>query len=289
MGSILTFIAIQNIVEMIISIQALTFNGIFMIALVKKKTLHNPSNAALGCLCCSDLFIGLLGCCMSMLLVVQISGSSSYKFDTYILVFQARALFICLSLMFVVFVNIDRYAAICHPFKYLKYATAKLYAVIAAFACIFSVAATGTFIVLTRFYEINSVYVIFIFNFTAAAIALVYCNLSIIRVTRRHSREIASVGRQDYRQRSRYQSDIKRYYIFVLLVIIFVLCKLPGIIIMLLHFVVSLETTTLFNYFVLASNTICLVDSLLNPLVYYFRLQVFRNAIKDVFCSQRQA
>ena len=288
MGSILTFIVAQNIIEMAISLLVLIFNGTFIIALVKKKILHNPSNAALGCLCCSDLFIGILGCCMSMLLVIQMSRSSSDKFGTYILVLPVRALFTCLSSMFVMLVNIDRYAAICHPFKYLRHATAKLYAVIAAFACIFSVVVTSAFYLLTRFYDENYAYAISIFNFAIVTVVLVYCNLSIVKVTQRHSRMIASIDRQDHGQQSRYKGEIKRYFIVVLLVIIFVLCKLPGIIFILVDLVGSLKITTAFHYLILASNTICMFDSLLNPLVYYFRLQLFRIAMKDVFCSQRQ-
>ena len=289
MGSILTFIVIHIIIEIAISILAITLNGIFMIALVKKKALHNPSNAALGCLCCSDLLIGLLGCCMSIHLALRIFGSSSGKIDTYIFFFDVRSLITCLSSMFVTMVNIDRYAAICHPFKYLQYATPKLYAFIAIVGCIFTILETCACILLDRFYRKNFTNVINTINFTVVTFVLVYCNLCIVKVTQRHSREIASIDRQDNGQRSRYQSDIKRYYIVALLVIIFVLCKLPGITVLFLPIVTSFENTAAFRYLALATNTICLVDSLLNPLVYYFRLQVFRNAIKDVFCSQRQA
>ena len=288
MGSISTFLVIHIVVEIVISMLALSLNGIFIIALVRKKTLHSPSNAALGCLCCSDLLIGILGCCMSILLAFLVFGTLPDEVHTYISVFEVRSLFAGLSSMFVTLVNIDRYAAICHPFKYLEYATPKLYAFIAIAGCIFTILEACACIVLDRFYKNNSTNVISTINFIIITCVLLYCNLSIVKVTQRHSREIASIDRQDHVQQSRYQGEIKRYYIVGLLVIIFVLCKLPIITALFLPIVTSFETTTSFRYLILVSNNICLVDSLLNPLVYYFRLQIFRNAVKDVFCSQRQ-
>ena len=289
MGSILPAVVLQNCIEIVISIPIIAFNGLFMIALVKKKTLHNPSNAVLGCLCCSDLVMGILSFFMLVPLFFWIFGySSPDDFHVYDLVFGVRSVFGLLSMIFIMLVNIDRYAAICHPFKYLQYATPTLFAAIGLCTCLVAIVLTSASIAVKTIYKTNSIYVIAIIVFVAIASALIYCNMRIIRVTQRHSREIASRQGQGDGQYSRYQNEKRRYRIVVLLVIIFVLCKLPNVILVFFIAVVKMKITISIYIFSLVSNTIFLLDSLINPIVYYFRLQVFRNAIKTVFCSQRQ-
>ena len=279
---------VQHCIEIVMSVPIIIFNGMFMIALVKKKTLHNPSNAALGCLCCSDLLTGLFSFLLMVPTFFWIFGSSSDWFYAYSIVFEARAVFCFLSMVFIMFVNIDRYAAICHPFKYLQYATPKLYAVIAISTCLFAIVQGSAVIVAYTIYRERSIYWVSIVNLVAIAVVLVYCNLRIIKVTQRHSREIASSENLDVEHHRRYQNEKRRYRIVVLLVAIFVLCKLPNVIYVFLIFLVKMKRTVPFSMFNLASNTIFLFDSLINPIAYYFRLKVFRTALKAVFCSQRQ-
>ena len=286
MSSTLPYI-VQHCIEILISIPIVIFNGIFMIALVKKKTLHNPSNAALGCLCCSDLLTGLFSIFLLIPIFFWSFGSYTGWSKAYFAVFHVRGGFSFLSVMFMMLVNADRYAAICHPFKYLQYATPKLYAAVASCTCLFAIVQCIFIIFVRVIYGNSSIYLISIINYLAITLGLVYCNLRIIKVTQRHRREIASSEGNDVEQNCTYQREKKRYRIVLLLVAIFVLCKLPNTInIFFLTFVKKKCRIPL--YFHLASSTIFLLDSLINPIVYYFRLQVFRNAVKDVFCSQRQ-
>ena len=162
------------------------FNEMFMIALVKKKTLHNPSNAALGCLCCSDLFTGLFSFLLLIPTFFWIIGSSSGWFHAYSIVFEARAVFGFLSMMYILFVNIDRFAAICQPFKYLQYATTKLYAIIAISTFLFAIVQGSVVIVAHQIYRTSSIYWISVINLVTMATVLIYCNLRIIKVTQRH-------------------------------------------------------------------------------------------------------
>ena len=258
-----------------------------MIALVRKKTLHQPSNAALGCLCCSDLFIGLLSLLMVIPTFFWIFGSSSSdRFRAYQIFFAMRTFSACLSTMFIMLVNLDRYAAICYPFKYLEYATPKLYTVIVIFVCIFSILVCSVIIYIGQVSEQQSIYLIATIIVLVVAFVLAYCNLSIIRVTQRHSREIASSESHDDGQHRRYQCETNRYRIVALLVIVFMLCKLPSVIFSILTAVAKMKYTTPLYIFHLASSTIFLLDSLINPIAYYFRLKVFRDALKAVFCPQ---
>ena len=289
MSSAVPAVVVQHCIEIVMSVPIIIFNGLFMIALVKKKTLHNPSNAALGCLCCSDLVMGLLSFLMLIPTFFWIFGSSSPdQFRAHDLVFEVRSVFGLLSMIFIMLVNVDRYAAICHPFKYLQYATPNLYAAIGFGTCLVAILLSSVSIAVKEIYKTISMYAIAIIIFVAIAFVLAYCNLRIIKVTQRHSREIASSQGQSDGQHSRYQSEKRRYRIVVLLVVIFVLCKLPNVLVVFLIVVFRIKITISVYIFHLVSNTIFLLDSLINPIAYYFRLQAFRNAIKTVFCTQRQ-
>ena len=285
MNSMEVFVTVQKTIDIVISIIVVILNGMFMIALVKKRELHNPSNAVLGCLCLCDLLMGILSCLVSILFLVLRFRVFAEQNTIHYNILEARSIFIALSAIFMTLVNVDRYAAICHPFKYLQYATPKRYAIISTFACLLVVVMLSSAIVFDRFYNIYSYMFVCLAAFVAIALVLIYCNFEIICVIRRHRRAVFAVSCQPANEQSVLQSDAKRYRIVLLLFVIFVICKLPIIISLLLVRAFKIRLSNTLLYVLLISDTLLLLDSLINPLVYYFRLKVFRNAIKEEFCS----
>ena len=283
MNSMEVFFIVQKTIDIAISIIVVLLNGMFMIALVKKRELHNPSNAVLGCLCSCDLLMGITSLLVSILFLQLNFGASVDQQALFHRMLQTRSVFIALSAIFMTFVNVDRYAAICHPFKYLQYATPKSYAVMSTSACLLVVVILSSTIFFDRLYNAYCFMLVCTTVFVVITLILIYCNFKIIRVIRRHRRAVCPISCQPDNEKSVLQSETKRYRIVLLLFIIFVICKLPTIISLFFIHLSKVKLSSPFMYFLLTSNTLLLLDSLINPIVYYFRLRVFRIAIKEVF------
>ena len=196
-------------------------------------------------------------------------------------------LLIGLSCLFITLVNLDRYAAICHPFKYLKYATSKLYVTISITSCLLCALVAIALLATDFIFRLYSTAVVFVLIVSALTLMLIYCNWKIFRVIHKHRREISSVQRNVDLHQSRFRNDTKRYHIIALLIIIFIICKLPpSISFMLLGFWKGQITTPLVVFSII-SEFLMLLNSFLNPLVYYFNIRSFRDAMKGIMCCHR--
>ena len=265
--------------EALLSIFVVVLNACVLITLVRKRSLHTPSNTVLGCMCCGDLLVGLLSSLPSAILmsVLTKGGYSDNVKVIYAVITKALATLTGLSSLFMTLVNLDQYAAICHPFKYLQYTTVKRYVIIAISSfSIFSVFMMASIIV--EIYSfINSEYAIFSTMFTVTILILIYCHWNILRVTARHRREIACAQRSNQNGPHR---DAKRHRVIVVLVILYLLCKIPSII----YFVLVLNKAYGDGVLLMAlfSNIMILLNSILNPILYCYRISVFRDAVKEV-------
>ena len=270
--------------QVLISISVVFLNGVFLIALIKRRSLHTTSNAVLGCLCCSDLLIGVLSLTILPMSILKHIGIT---YDLlYIILFNVFLLFITFSCVFIVLVNLDRYAAICHPFKYLRYATTRLCAVIATSACLLCAFVVVIAMILDKMYSTYSAAVIFVISVCAMTFILVYCNWKIIKVIRRHKREIASLS--FCRHSDGFQREAKKYRITMFLVIIFIICKLPPTLFFMTFVIWKVKATLPIVIWGMLADVLLVLNSFFNPLVYYFSSSVFRNAMKEVLCGQRQ-
>ena len=119
------------------------------------------------------------------------------------------------------------------------------------------------------------------------ALMLLYCTWKIAGVIRRHRIEITSAEDHLDGQHSRFQSEKKRYRVTVILVILFAFCKLPQVVSYVLVVKEDIQMTTSLLSFAIVSDNLLLLNCFLNPLVYYFRMQTFRKAMKELFCCQR--
>ena len=279
MGLLTTLFEIYYAIEIIISISIILLNGCFMVALIKKSSLHTPSNSILGCLSCSDLIIG----------IPLFLGFAALRYVESIDVSIATARALCaisgLSSLFIVLVNLDRYIAICHPYWYLQYATIKRYSIVSvSMLLLYSVCITIS-VMLDKGYTKTSRLVIYSSIYIATILILMYCNWKILRVIARHRREVASIERH---VGERHNSDTARYRIVIVLVVMYLFCKVPGRI-----FYIPLMRArfqiTFISLFILALvfNFLTLLNSVLDPIVYCFRIRVFRDAIKEVLRCQR--
>ena len=271
--------------QLILCISAIFFNGLYLIALVKKRSLRTPSNTILGCLCCSDLLIGILTLPLWAYNVLLYANNAVYlNFQKRIVFSMGFLVFMSLSSIFMILVNLDRYAAICHPFKYLQYATSRLYAVISTCSCFFYLTAITTALVLDNIFNTFSAAVIVMIVVCSALITFLYCTWKIIKVIHKHRREIATSSRQH----SGLQSETIRHRIVTVLTVVFVFFKVPSFIPYVLFVIGKVEVTGAMLMFGMFSSLLLPLNSLVNPLIYYFRIEVLRNAMVDLLCVQRR-
>ena len=286
MDSLLIFAIVFIFLRFIFSIMVIVLNGLFLTALVKKRSLHTPSNAVLGGLCCSDLLIGIVSCILLVLPVTGMNGNTFSVID--IVTYKIYLLLITLSCLFMILVNLDRYAAICHPFKYLNYATTKLCVTISISSSLLCSSVVIVLLVTDIIFKLYSTAVVFIIMFCVLMIILVTCNWRIFRVIHRHRREISSIRRNIDLHCGRFESETKRYRIIALLIIIFVVCKLPPCISFVLFATWNGQITTSLVIFSFISEVLTSINSFLNPLVYCCNIRSFRDAIKEILCCRRQ-
>ena len=221
--------------------------------------------------------------------ISEIIDSSLNNSESYYIVFEIYFILAGFSSIFVILINADRYAAICHPYKYLQYATAKLYAASSLCACLTYAVLISISFVVDRAYSTASNSIIIIAFISFATLSLMHCSWKVALVTRRHRREIAAVERSSGRQHSGYRHETKRYRVILFIGILFVLCKIPHITTRILSFIPSAQSTDVLMHFALVSNLFLLLNSLLNPLIYLFRMKVFRKAMKEVLCCKTSA
>ena len=277
---------IQAVSQLVLSITVVCLNGPFLMALLKTTSLHTPSNAALGCLCFSDFIIGTVSIILSSILSLVTFGDYLGDITKFSSVMgELYFSFVGLSALFIIAVSLDRYASICHPYKYLQYATPKLYVIISICAT-FSYAA-----IMCCLFLIFSVYAYYILLLMAIVLGItiviiVFCNWRIIKVIRRHRRQI--VAQITCEHHSRFDRERKRHKVIVVLVISFLICNIPIILLTVaLPFDVPMEPPV-FSLVSVFSIILVELNSIINPLVYLFRIRIFRNAVKELFCCQRQ-
>ena len=266
-----------------ISICNIFLNGLIVTGLVKKTSLHTPSNALLGLLCCCDLLLGILAVpYYALSLPVVFDNTYHGNFEFVLALVKACSILTGLSALLLTLVNLDRLVAICYPFKYLQYVTIKLYIIICVSIIVIYLLMVGVAYPLDTLYKSKIATSLLVAIFSITMIIVIGCNCIIFKVIRRHRREIASTERNINRQHARFQREANRYRIVVILVVIFVICQAPSIIMYLTNLIPIFQYTDALGKFSLLSDILIYLNSVLNPIVYCLRIKSFRHAVKGV-------
>ena len=100
-------------------------NSVFFITLIKTSSLHTPSNVLLGALCLTDLLAGVL--CQPLFIALLLSNPGPCCTLLASLFYFAYDLSCWNSFICTLMVTLDRYAAICYPYRYRAHATCRKY------------------------------------------------------------------------------------------------------------------------------------------------------------------
>ena len=272
----------------IVAICTVVLNAIFLVATVKKRLLNTPSNFLLGILCCNDLLTGLIALPLYVIGVSQRRTWLILKGDVLLWGSVFSYIFQGFSFLILTLVSLDRYAAICHPYKYIHHATFRLYTQIvlcSAIVYLTTTVAASVIIVekpgLFRYIFGNITSVLF----TAITI---FCSWKIYKVIQYKLRCVTGITVQDVANARGSQRERKRAYVILLLISVHFICYLPFYITFHLIYnnpsmfstMVDLTFVKRWSYFPFFLNGV------FNPLIYYFRMAYCRAAVRDVMgCS----
>ena len=125
--ALLNNIKIFFALDIIPAIATVVGNSVFLLTLIRTKSLHRPSNILLGALCVSDLLVGYVTRPLYVCFLIKILLKQEITVELSVALEISFLLCSGLSFNLAVHITIDRYVAICHPFFYHTFATCKKY------------------------------------------------------------------------------------------------------------------------------------------------------------------
>ena len=285
--SLKTHAIILLVVDPVVAILTIVGNGLFIITIVKKRSLHKPSNILLGVLALSDVLVGIIA---QPLFIIELSFAVSGKFTGvwYTISYFTKWGFVFFSFLYINVITFDRYIAVCYPTWYYSKATCKSHITIAVSVLILSAISYSTG--QSVGHTVNTYIPEHIFT-TFVAISLLitgFCNFKVFKVIRRQQKEIReqTVAVHHVRSSQSGQDTYKSLIIPVITILLFI-CSIPMVIIELLWVSVDdLNIPDSHHYVIqLWTEFLILLNSFVNPIVYYARMKVFRSAARKVLCS----
>ena len=282
LDTMVTNAKILIVVKSLLMILIIISNGMFLITLIKTASLHTVSNILLGALSLSDLLIGLV---LEPMWIFQLVRLSQLRFDlrTFSTIsFFSQAL-IGLSFIYMAIITCDRYLAICHPFKYLRYATKKL-ALAAPGLAFFLVAISAlTATVAASAPVVTIAYVIDAIVSTTGFLLIIIWNCRIfIAVKKQKSQIMAMVNVMPAGNEKILRREKEKGWTNVVLVllVVFLICYLPSTLVF--HVLMQNHPWKLHSRLVtivMWMDCLLCLNSLANPLLYCYRLRTIRRAI----------
>lgn len=273
-------ITIFLVVDFLLAILTITGNSIFMITLIKKRLLHNPSNMLLGALCFGDMLVGYVAqpLILAYFILVQARGIV----DITVRSAMYKSFYFCsgLSLFNTTLISIDRYTAICHSFKYQAYATCRSH--IFAGIVLFLLWAFVVFLEYAFAYS-NGMSILRGMYLGATITIMIFSYVNIYAVIRQKKNavvEFVSCTEDDRKRRVRQKTNT-----FTLLIAMFIVCYGPLLCLMVYAKLHPNLCWTSRNIVCIElwANFIKLSNCLVNPLFYYVRSKDIREAVWKTF------
>ena len=259
-------------------------NPAFFITLLKTSSLHTPSNVLLGALCVTDLLAGAI--CQPINMVLRIQKQErccSPLLRTYWFMVHMSPLN---SFVFSLLITLDRYIAICHPYRYIQHASCRRY-VYVTFG-LFGISMIYATVEL-RVYDYSPVtfWALELVLELLFIVAVFITYLRIYGVVRSQRRRITGssnvfVGRQSrisIRERS------KTYTVGIILAI-FIACYAPYIVYSIMSILYLLGDIEDYKYIFqleISAYYLVLLNSCLNPVIYCAMSREIRRAAVKIF------
>lgn len=275
-----------EIVPMLFTILA---NAILVLAIVRTKKLWTPCNTLLGALCVSDLLVGIVSHPLLIAVLIKAQSNQHLSIGLRILLLSSNVIFNGMSFINVLYITVDRYVAICHPFWYHAKVTCKGYVILMVITWLYKIVplALGTKFYLV-YYPIFSVV-------SFAVILLCYKKIySVIRRQKRDIQKLGTFGEAEKKVLHQSKEEQSKAYTIAIMLLVLLISYVPILAVSLTAFskekkarICSLSP----SMFVALMWAIFFVNltSLVNPLVYCIRMkQIKLAAYKLMFPSKNR-
>lgn len=261
------------VLNSVFSVVATTWNIVVILVIWKTPLLHSPSNILICCLACSDFIIGLMA--QPMLVTYKIAELKNSANTACIgRLVHWIAGFVCagVSVMTICAISVDKVLALYLHLRYKEKVTvARVFKVIFAFWIFCISTAVSLFLANTdRYWTLVPLPVLAV-TLTTTFVAYI----KVFRVLRRHQRQIQSQTRSAWEgvNMSKYKKSV---ITMVYLLVMFLVCYTPFLTAMAVRFLAGYSPGVKMAYEWGA--TIVYLNSSLNPVVYWFRMQEIRLA-----------
>ena len=275
LNAIITSIMVINILPALWTIAG---NAICIFTFAKTRSLHTPSNVLVGALCATDLYAGLV--LQPLLLTFCLMIPSNTDISDIVTRFATCLYFggqLSFSLTYLV--TIDRYIAICHPFRYTEFVTIRKYLYIVSitvFICFMST--------IFDIYYRREAYISGLAMQGVMTPQVIICYVRIYGAICRQRKVQVSVGSKENHDRGqirKHKEDKRKAYTIGIIVVTYLVCCGPHMVTYL--FILDVKD----DYCNFSSNgftisiglhVLFLLNSVINPIVYSLRIKEIRNA-----------
>ena len=268
----------------IVAVLTVTLNTLFLFAILKKNLVNSPSNFLLAVLCVTDLLTGLVAIPLYTIGVSKRNTWLTFQGDVLILASFCGWALQGFSFQLVAMASLDKYVAVCYPFKYADYATIKLYSIIlTCTASLFIMISAVSRLLFQKHTSVLSYAHLNVYTI-AFGIMLIFCSWRVYKVVQQKIKETQALTVQDLNEIRKRKYEGKRAYAILLLASVHYICYMPFYICFHIRqnrpnaFGSAVEMTFVKRWCYLAAYINCV----LNPLIYYFRISHFRSAIRKV-------
>ena len=256
-------------------------NTVFFITLLKTSSLHTPSNILLGALCVTDLLAGLV--CQPLYIAYLLREPGPDRSSIVKALNFAYNVSCWNSFVSSLLITLDRFAAICYPYKYQEHATCRKYVYTAS--CTFVLFMIYAVIQLT-FYKNSEVifWSVQVGLQLLVIIAVLIMYVRIYRVVISQRKRIASIRDVCGRRKSRMSLSARnRTHTVTIILAVFIACYAPHTVYCIERVLYHLGKFEYHRGLALWANYFVLLNSCLNPIIYCARSQEIRRAAVIVF------
>ena len=286
---LMTHIKIFIPFDSVVALLTIVGNGIFMATLLRRRSLHTPPNVILGALCLSDLLIGLV---VQPLYIIDFTNKLLGRTVAGFITIKTMITWFCVGLSFqhILLISLDRCAALCYPFWYHAYATCKFHLRVCILTSLLPIIVTTVSVILyvMSYLTVRNYVLCGVLFISLLSVAI--CNWKIFRVLRQLKLKITTVrepaddnSKQKLRRR---KQERDKTYVIAIVVILFFICYLPLFVQFLLQFWRSeiFGPSFSFQIYDIWTDFFMLLNSVINPIVYYARMKEIRQAAASVLC-----
>ena len=275
--SLITQIIVICSINILPTFIAIAGNAICITALVKTPSLQTTSNIWVGAMCIIDVIVGLfIQPVYYAALISLITGTGKGIKDRWVDSKYSIILLTNESLVLAYFVTIDRYIAIFHPLWHARVVTRKRYLFVAIVGFLLSIPT----ITMDVFAPMAARYYVAALVLLIVSQIIGFSSRIYIKVLRQKGQTGSAA--QDRAEMQRRRLENKRAYTIATLIATMYILYGP----------LSVVITTSDNICTMPDEKIVaiawgiffvLLHSAVKPIVYYFRMNGIRNAIKDMF------